>query len=141
LSLSTAVRIVDVLVNVDFFDEDDLSNHFAIELHLRCVISALRVLTTFGSYNIASYLTYEIVERLYNTLAMWSQMVGLHEQKAVRSNVRAHLETYDAEYLLVYTRDLAASISTDRDLMVQAVVKLAGGVSPRTSVNISLLHD
>lgn len=112
-----------------------MSNHFAIELHLRCVIATLRVLTTYGLYHFASYLTHELVERVYDTLARWSQLVGFHEQRSIRPNIRAQFENYyDAEYLIVYARDLVASIATDRDLMVQSVVKLSGGMSPRTSV-------
>jgi hypothetical protein len=81
------------------------------------------------------------VEKLCDTLARWSQMVGLHQQKGVRPNTRAQFESYyDAEYFIVYARDLIASMSTDRDLMVQAVIKLAGGISPRASVNISPSH-
>ena len=134
LSISTIIRIVDLLASADIFDENDQSDDFALELHLRCLVAALRVLTLFGTYNCVGFLTFDLLEKLYNSLAKWAHYHSLRSQKGYRSHYSGSLQNYNNEFLIVYARDLVASVSSDRDLMIQAVARVAAGVNLTHSV-------
>ena len=132
LAVSTLVRVLDGLVGSDCFDEHDVSNDFALELHLRCVVSTLRLFKLYGKYNSARYLSFDLLEKLYNSMALWAQCHCRQAWKGYRSKQKYSLENYNNEFLIIYARDLLAALSTNRDLTGHAVAKLAAGI-PRTS--------
>lgn len=122
LSISTVVRVLDTLLSTDYFDEHFYAGDHALEMHLRCIIAALQTLTIYGNHNCAPFLTFDFLERVYHSMAKWAQY------NIAPSRVEPVLN-FDNEFLLVYARDLISSLSSDRDLMVQAVTKIAGGLS------------
>lgn len=128
LTVSTVVRVLDALVSTDCFDENDVSNDFALELHLRCVVSTLRVFKLYGKYNCSRYLSFDLLEKLYSSLAIWAQCHCRQAWKGYRPKQKYSLENYNNEFLIIYARDLLSTLSADRDLTVHAVSKLAAGI-------------
>ena len=138
LSTSTLIRIIDTLLNTDCFDEHDQAYQFALELHLRCVVAALRSLTLYGSYSRSRYLTFDLLENLYNSLSKWAQYHSIQSQKGLRPRPSDFLENYNNEFLIVYARDLLCSVSWDRDLMIQSVSRISEGIKGVEGDNPSL---
>jgi hypothetical protein len=128
LSASTVLGIVETLLNVDGFDEYDLVNPFALELHLRCVIAALRALTLYGNYNCSRLLRFDLLDTMYNSFAKLAYRHSIQSQKGFRPRSSDFLEHYNNEFLIVYARDLVASLTWDRDLMLQAVARISDGI-------------
>jgi hypothetical protein len=116
------------LAAVDCFDELDQLNNFALELHLRCVVSALRLLRTLGSSARAHYLTFGFLERLYVSLSKWAEYHCHHSWHPFRIKSKHFVENSNNEFLLVYAKDLVAALSCDRDLTIHAVTKVAAGL-------------
>jgi hypothetical protein len=117
------------LVSADCFDEHDQSNDFALELHLRCVVAALRLLKLHGSYNCSRALNFDLLEKLYNALSQWAQHHCRQAWKGYGLKLKYSLENYNNEFLIVYARDLISEISTDRDLTIQAMTRVAAGIT------------
>lgn len=129
MSVSTVIRTLDVLVGADLFDEHDQSDDFALELHLRCVVAALRVLTLYGAFNCRGYLTFDLLDKIYSTLAKWATCHSLQSGSGFRSFPPRSFENCNNEFQLVFARDWIASVSSDRDLASHAVAHLAAAVS------------
>jgi hypothetical protein len=128
LSTSTLIRVLDVLISIGSFDPNSQYVTFELELHLRCLVAALRVLTAYGSYNCSGYLTFNLLSRLYSSLAKWAQFQVPRGQSLYQSIYAGSVKNYNNEFLIVHARDLVASVSSDRDLMVQTVTKIAAGL-------------
>jgi len=128
LSISTIVRVLEVLTAVDPFDEHDQSNDFALELHLRCVVSALRIIHSQGTIACARHLTFDLIERIYVSLAKWGEYHCHQAWQPQRLKSRHFVENYNNEFLTVYAKDLVAAVSCDRDLTVHAVTHIAAGI-------------
>src|SRR5271167_2066280 len=103
LSISTIVRILDILLSTDYFDEHFFAGDHALEMHLRCIVAALRTLTIYGNHNCSRFLSFDFLERVYYTLDKWAQY------NTVSSRVEPVLN-FDNEFLLVYARDLISSL-------------------------------
>jgi hypothetical protein len=129
LSTTTLIRALEVLVTADCLDEHDPSNDFTLELHLRCVVAALRVLKLHGSYNCARAIKFDLLEKLYNSLSQWAQHHCRQAWKGYGTKLKYSLENYNNEFLIVYARDLISAISTDRDLTIEAVTRVAAGIT------------
>jgi hypothetical protein len=136
LTTSTVIRTVDVLLNVDCFEEHNQTNEFALELHLRCLVVALKILTVCGSYNCVNYLTFDLLENMYSSLAKWAQYHSLLTQR----NPRIESENYNNEFLIVYARDLISSMSWDRDVMIQSATRIAAGVRDAPPIHVPLVQ-
>jgi hypothetical protein len=95
---------------------------------MRCVVSALRVLKLHGAYACAQYLTFDFLERLYVALTKWGEWHSKQAWQSFHIKSRNFLENYNNEFLIVLAKDLVASVSSDRDLSVTAVVKVAAGI-------------
>ena len=128
LSISTLIRTIGVLGQLDLFDEHDTANDFALELHLRCVVSALRVLKLHGAYVCAQHLTFDFLERLYVALTKWGEWHSKQAWQSFRMKPKNFVENYNNEFLIVLAKDLVASIACDRDLSILAVAKVAAGI-------------
>jgi len=128
LTTSTIIRVLDALVSTDCFDEHDVSNDFALELHLRCVVSTLRVFKLYGRYNTSRHLSFDLIDKLYNCLAQWAQYHCRQAWKGARSKQKYSLENYNNEFLIIHARDLLTALSSERDLTVHAVSQLAAGI-------------
>ena len=125
LLTSTVIRAVDVLTSTDYFDEHQHSGALALELHLRCVVAALRVLTIFGSHNCAPFLTFDLLESVNRSLASWALYTCVYPGRTLQNQV----DNLNTEFLIVYARDFISSVSSDRDLTAQTVSKITAGLS------------
>lgn len=114
-----------MLISTDYFDENQHSGALSLELHLRCVVAALRVLTIFGSYNCAPFLTFDLLENIFTSLSNWALYTCVHPGRTLQNQV----DNLNNEFLIVHATDLVSSITSDRDLTTQAVSKVAAGVS------------
>jgi len=128
LSTSTLIRVLDVLIITGTFDPNSQYVTFELELHLRCLVAALRILTVYGSFNCSGYLTFGLLSRLHNSLATWTQFLVPHGQSLYHSIYTGMAKNYNNEFLIVHARDLVASVSSDQDLMSQTVAKIATGL-------------
>ena len=117
-----------MLISTGSFDPNSQYVTFELELHLRCLVAALSVLTAYGTYNCSGYLTFDLLSRLYSSLAKWAQFQVPHGQSLYQSIYAGGEKNYNNEFLIVHARDLVASISSDRDLLVQTVTKNAAGL-------------
>ena len=147
LSTSTLIRVLDVLINAGSFDPNAQYVSFELELHLRCLVAALRVLAAYGSFNCSGYLTFDLLGRLYSSLAKWAQFLVPRGQSLYQTIYAGSVKNYNNEFLIVHARDLIASVSSDRDLMVQTVTNISAGLhipsvisllSPLTQINATL---
>ena len=89
------------------------------------MVAALRVLTIFGSYNCAPFLTFDLLENLFTSLSNWALYTCVHPGRTLQNQV----DNLNNEFLIVLATDLVSSISSDRDLTIQAVSKVAAGLS------------
>jgi hypothetical protein len=127
LSSSTLFRIVDVLICTEFFDNQTQDNDMALELHLRCIIAALRIIKINGFYS--SNLTFDFLDKVHNSMSKWVKYEHWSQsQDACRSNSKP-LANCNNEFLTIYAIDLISAVSTDRDLTTQAVTRVAAGVA------------
>ena len=117
-----------MLIITGTFDPNSQYFAFELELHLRCVTAALRILTVYGSFNCSGFLTFGLLSRLHNSLAIWTQFLVPHGLSLYQSIYAGKAKNYNNEFLIVYARDLVASVSSDQDLMSQTVSKIAAGL-------------
>jgi hypothetical protein len=127
LSISTIVHALEVLTTLDCCEENDQSNGFPLELHLRCVVSALKLLHLQGTNACARHLTFDFIERLQTALTRWATDHCRQAWGTGREQGKT-FENYNNEFLIVYAKDLVARVSCDRDLTVHAVTHIAAGI-------------
>jgi hypothetical protein len=133
LSAKTVVRTIDILVDSQHFEDYDQSRNFALEFHLRCIVASLRILTIYGGYYCSDLLTFDLLEKWYNSLSSWAQYSCVHHGRNVSLSENL-VENFNNEFLIVYVRDIISSLSSDRDLITQAVARLAVGITLGDSV-------
>ena len=125
-----------MLISTDYFDEHQHSGALSLELHLRCVVAALRVLTIFGSYNCAPFLTFDLLENLFTSLSIWALYTCVHPGRTLQNQI----DNLNNEFLIVHATDLVSSITSDRDLTIQAVSKVAAGLSMKVRLLVCLVN-
>lgn len=107
LSTPVLTRIIRVLLMHDFFDHHTQCTQLDLELHLRCVIASLRLLSVHGICPGSGTLRFGYFNELYNRMSWWqdynSGQSGSEETK-----------NYNNEFLIVYATDLIASVPSDR---------------------------
>lgn len=128
ISTPILTRITRDLVVHDFFDHHSPRTHFDLELHLRCIVAALRLLSSHGICPGSGKLRFEYFNELYNRMSRWQNYhVGQGAEE---------IKNYNNEFLIIYARDLITSMPSDRTLaanvanrMIAAATMLGHAVS------------
>jgi hypothetical protein len=83
-----------------------------LELHLRCVVASLRLLSLHGIEPGSGTLTFAYFDELYNRMARWQSF----HQKLVENtrDPEGATKNYNNEFLIAYARDLISSVPSDR---------------------------
>src|SRR5204863_2638659 len=96
----------------DFFNHYNPSTHFDLELHLRCVIAALRLLSLHGIQSGTGMLTFESFNDLYNRMSWWENY-HVQQVQALKGKPE-QTKNYNNEFLILYSRDMISSMPSDR---------------------------
>jgi len=127
LTVSTPILldITESLICEDFFHYYTKDTDLDLELHLQCIVSALRLLALHGIHPGSGKIVYPMFDRLYNKLAHWKSYYSNHSdlQTAEEKNV-------NTEFLLVYAKDLITALPSNRDLAKNVLTRiLAAGTA------------
>src|SRR2546423_10253278 len=123
LSTPILVRVVKALVLEDFFCHHNETSILDLELHLRCMIVALRLLYSHGIEREAGSLTSGLLDQLYNRMALWQ----IYNERQVDNNKKKSplgAKNYNNEFLIVYARDLIAALPSDTSILVNATNRM-----------------
>jgi hypothetical protein len=127
------------------FDYHTQSMLFDLEIHLRCIVAALRLLSVHGIRPGTGTLTFQYFNELYNHMSKWYSFAMSENYK--RTGPGKH-KNYNNEFLVVYARDLISSITTDRTItaelgnrMIAAAKTLAHTVVPRCIVSLRVVCE
>ena len=112
VSTNTLLRIVQDLICENFLEYRTANSDFELELHLQCIVSGLRLLSRHGIYPGSGNVTFELFDKLYNRLSHWSSYLAARVQ--VKDS--GYKRNYNAEFLLVFAKDLITSLPNDRTL-------------------------
>jgi len=111
----------DLICN-DWFNHHTPRTHFDLELHLRCIVASLRLLSAHGIQTGSGSLTFAFYDELYNRMAWW-QTFHLGQVQGARS-VEDKVKNYNNEFLIVYARDLIAALPSDRTIATNLATRL-----------------
>ena len=110
VSTSTLLRVTEDLICENFLQYHTPTSEFELELHLQCIISALRLLSLHGIYPGSGNVAYSLFDKLYNRLNHWNTYaVGQTDLK--NPNCQPN---FNSEFLLVFAKDLISSLPNDR---------------------------
>lgn len=112
LSTDILIRIVQALVCRDFFSYSSRDTPFHLELHLRCVVASLRLLSAHGIRSGSGALRFPIFENLYKAIPKWQEYNKGQTQNI--SRVEDKLMNHNNEFLIVYAKNLISSTPSDR---------------------------
>ena len=107
---NTLLRIVHDLICENFLEYYGVNSDFELELHLQCIVSGLRLLSRHGIYPGLGNVTFELFDKLYNRLSQWNTYLSR------QAGINGHKRNYNAEFLLVFAKDLIISLPSDRTL-------------------------
>ena len=127
LSTPILVRIVRDLICHDFFNHHSLRTHLDLELHLRCIVASLRLLSAHGIQTGSGIATFASVDELYSRMARWDTYRQAQVEGATEENEAA--KNYINEFLIVYARDLISSLPSDRDVAGYLVTRIIAAMS------------
>lgn len=112
MSTNTLLRIIQDLICENFLEYHGTNSNYELELHLQCIVSGLRLLSRHGIYPGSGNVTFELFDKLYNRLSHWN--IYLDREAEIKAS---DLErNYNAEFLLVFAKDLITSLPNDRTL-------------------------
>ena len=106
----------------DFFSRYGPSTHLDLELHLRCVVAALRLLSVHTLQSGIGMLAFESFNDLYTRISWWENY-HLGQVQALKGKSE-QAKNYNNEFLIVYARDLISSMSSDRTLAATVVTRM-----------------
>ena len=93
-----------------------------LELHLRCIVAALRLLSVHGIKSGTGTLTFDYFNELYNRMQWWYNFSVAQHQNIARSGEKE--KNYNNEFLIVYARDLISSIPSDRTITADVASRM-----------------
>lgn len=111
LSTPILVRFIREL-SINDFDYHVKDMLLDLELHLRCIVSALRLLFSHGIRPGTGTLTFQYFNDLYNRMSWWYNFAISENCRMTESEGKQ--KNYNNEFLVAYARDLISSIRTDR---------------------------
>ena len=106
----------------DFFKYSSSSTHFDLELHLRCIVAALRLLSVHGIQPGSGTLTFEFFNNLYNRMSWWENY-HLAQVRGLKGKSE-QIKNYNNEFLIVYAKDLISSMPSDRTLATNVATRM-----------------
>jgi hypothetical protein len=98
------------LICQDVFRHSNAFTNFDLECYLRCIVAGLRLLSAHGIQNTGGILTLTCLEEMYDRIAMFQQPEGIRGEEAI--------ESYNPQFLIIYARNLIASLSSNRTLAI-----------------------
>jgi hypothetical protein len=128
LTTETLLHVSECLICNDFFHHHGLDTPYHLELHLRCIVSALRLLKVHGIARGSGTMAFDLFDRLYNRMSKWRDY---HKAEPVRDQGGRNYErtNYNNEFLLVYATDLISSLPSDRTLTDHISRRVVAGLS------------
>jgi hypothetical protein len=106
----------------ELFSHYTPNTHFDLELHLRCVVAALRLLSVHGIQPGTGMLTFESFNDLYNRMSWWEnyhlQQIQTLKEKSEQT------KNYNNEFLILYARDMISSMPSDRTLASNVATRM-----------------
>jgi len=133
VSTNTLLRIIQDLISERFFEYHGSNPDFELELHLQCIVSGLRLFSRHGIYPASGSVSFEVFDKLFDRLCCWQvDLERRAETKGLLDN-----RNYNAEFLLVFAKDLVSSLPNDRTF-TQTVLKRVLTAGPTIG---SLVHS
>jgi hypothetical protein len=127
LSTPILIRIIRDLICHDFFLHHSSRTHLDLELHLRCVVAGLRLLSAHGIQDGAGALTFASFDELYNQMSTWQ---SYHRGQVERATGKEEAtKNYNNEFLIVYARDLISSVPSDRTVATNVATRMIAAAS------------
>ena len=111
----------------DFFNYNTSRSHFDLELHLRCIVAALRLLSTHGIQPGSGSLSFDLFNQLYNRMSWWEEYQR-RQSAALKKNPN-ETKNYNNEFLIVYARDLISSMPSDRTMATNVATRMVAGLA------------
>lgn len=98
-----------------------------LEVHLRCVVAALRLVSAHGIQTGSGALTYSVFDELYRQqLPRWQKYYDGLGQSTPNEK---HIKNYNNEFLLVYIRDLLSSMPNDRTIVTHLTSRFTSAIA------------
>jgi hypothetical protein len=110
LTTPALLELIEALICRDWFRISTNDTHFDIEIHLRCVITSLRLLSARGVNRGSGKLRFEVFDKLYSRMRIWQ---NCHNGQCIKN--------HNNEFLIVYAQDLIASFPNDRTFAANIV--------------------
>lgn len=127
LSTPILTRLIRELICNDFFNHHNPRSHLDLELHLRCIVASLRLLSAHGIQAGSGTLTYSFFDELYNRMSRW-QSYHIAQVEGARG-VEESTKNYNNEFLIVYARDVISSIPSDRTAATNIATRMMAAVT------------
>lgn len=127
LSTSVLLPITKDLLCIDFFNYTTAETHFDLELHLRCVVAALRLLSVHGIEAGAGSLKFSVLDQLYKTIPAWQAYSKGQLQKADSDEER--LKNYNNDFLIIFVKHLIASMPSDRTITANIATRVVAAAA------------
>src|SRR5205814_5471884 len=122
LSTPVLIRISHDLISHDFFYYHTSHTHLDLELHLRCIIASLRLLSAHGIQDGMGTLAFSYFDESYNRMSIWQ---SYHRGQVERlKGVDESTKNYNNEFLVVYARDLISSVPSDRTVATNVATRM-----------------
>jgi hypothetical protein len=124
ISTDLLLQITEDLLCDNFLKYHNEQTGMDLELHLRCIVAALRLLVYHGMYPRSGSISHEILKKLCNSISTWKDQL----RAAVTEKTLA--ENMNTDFLLVYARDLIVSLPSDHSLITNVLMRfLAAGTA------------
>lgn len=127
LSTPILIKIIHELICHDFFYHHGSHTHLDLELHLRCIVASLRLLSAHEIQDGMGTLAFSYFDELYNRMSVW-QSYHRGQVEAVQGPKEA-TENYNNEFLIVYARDLISSVPSDRTVTTNVATRMIAAAS------------
>jgi len=127
LSTPILTRIIHDLICHDFFDHHSPRTHLDLELHLRTIVAALRLLSAHRIDAGRGTLTFAYFDELYNRMARW-QTYHLGQVERAKG-AEEMTKNYNNEFLIVYAGDSISSMPSDRTVATNVAQRMIAAVS------------
>ena len=127
LSTPILIRIIHDLICHDFFYHHSSQTHLDLELHLRCIIASLRLLSAHGIQEGMGTLSFSYFDELYNRMSV---LQSYHRGQVERlKGIDEAIKNYNNEFLIVYARDLISSVPSDRTVATNVTTRMIAAAS------------
>jgi len=99
--------------------------HFALELHLRCLIASLRLLAAHGIQEPSTALSADLVEKSLQVLSLWQSFHAGQVEFDRRRGQEEETNNYNIEFLLSYAKDVICSVAMDQSVVPNIANRIA----------------